>query len=660
MINKMIYSYALAKAMYEKEKDYIDTYYTFILKILPIDKVSLDLDCVSEKVEEKFNIIIPEVSLKSIITRAKKSGYLFVEKKQKKWQIKISDKGIKYVGGLETESNVKRKIDELLNDILNYFKDDKLNMQNINKIFFSVIDKNIELLREYFSPHSRPLTNKYIKKKSGYEKKLFKYIKLAENQKPRYWEMLRNIVYGSIITTAAFSKNISVLDKKFKYVQIFLDSNFIFSLFDLHYPEINKATKELFSLLKSYKFKLKVFDFTLDEMINVLSNYARKQNIYYKDIKVNSIFSNLKTKGYTIEDMKEFIRKIENKLWDLNIEIVPTTIDLDKYIPDESQISKIMQYKPKFGNITNIYNHDLAAIEKIKEIRKTKVREIEKSKAIFLSSDLKLAKYNHIEMGHRKNLTIGEVIPGRLLTNILWLKNPTIKEDIPMDTIISVYSGESMITREIWERFCENIEKLKKEGRIQDIDIATLLFDKQMEDILTNLDDSDIDDFTPDETFKNINKIKLDLQQKIEVEKKEYEEKLSENVVKIEKMMEHWESIRLKLDKKAKINAKKYSYIIITIPLLFLILILTAQKTPVFFQTISAALWILYLVLRIYFKIDLFNVQSKLYTRLYNYFYRKYIGDYEFYTPLDILKKRYAIGDINKKEYLEKKKELEK
>ena len=84
MIDKMIYSYALAKAMYEKEKDYIDTYYTFILKILPIDKTLLDLDCVSKKVEEKFKIIIPEVSLKSIITRAKKSGYLFVEKKQKK------------------------------------------------------------------------------------------------------------------------------------------------------------------------------------------------------------------------------------------------------------------------------------------------------------------------------------------------------------------------------------------------------------------------------------------------------------------------------------------------------------------------------------------------------------------------------------------------
>lgn len=125
-------------------------------------------------------------------------------------------------------------------------------------------------------------------------------------------------------------------------------------------------------------------------------------------------------------------------------------------------------------------------------------------------------------------------------------------------------------------------------------------------------------------------------------------------------MMDHWENIRLKLDKKAKIKAKNFSYIIIAIPLLFLILILTAQKTPVFFQTISAALWILYLVLRIYFNIDLFNIQSKLYTRLYNYFYRKYIGDYEFYTPLDILKKRYAIGDIDKKEYLEKKKELEK
>jgi len=660
MINEMIYSYALAKAMYEKEKDYIDTYYTFILKILPIDKTSLDLNSISEKVEEKFKIIIPEVSLKSIITRAKKSGYLFVEKKEKKWQIKISDKGIKYIERLEPESDVKRKINELLDDILDYFGDDKLNVQKINKIFFSFVDKNIELLREYFSPHSIPLTNKYIKKKTGYEKKLLKYIKLVEDRKPKYWEMLRNIVYGSIIATAAFSKNITELDKKFRNVQIFLDSNFIFSLFDLHYPEINKITKELFDLLKSYKFSLKIFDFTLDEMIYVLSNYSKKQNIYYKDIKVNSIYSNLKNKGYTIEDVKEFIHKIENKLWNLDVEIVPTNIELDKYIPDESQISKMMQYKPKFGIITNIYNHDLAAIEKIKEIRKTKVREIEKSKAIFLSSDLKLAKYNYVEMGHKKNLTIGEVIPDRLLTNILWLKNPTIKEDIPMDTIISIYSEESMITREVWERFCENIEKLKKEGRIEEIDIATLLFDKQMENTLMNLDDSDIDDFTPDETFKNIKKIKFGIQQKIEEQKKEYEEKLSESVVEIQKMIDHWENIRSKFDKRAKINSKNFSYILITMPFLLLFLILRAQQAPTIFQSIGALLWILYFVSKIYFNFDLYNIQSKLEIWLYNMLYKKYIKDYELDTPLNILKKRYARGEIDKEEYLEKKKELEK
>ena len=67
-----------------------------------------------------------------------------------------------------------------------------------------------------------------------------------------------------------------------------------------------------------------------------------------------------------------------------------------------------------------------------------------------------------------------------------------------------------------------------------------------------------------------------------------------------------------------------------------------------------------YFVLRIYVNIDLYNIQSKLEIWLYNIFYKKYIGDYELDTPLNILKKRYARGEIDKEEYLEKKKELEK
>jgi len=75
-MSRELYTYAMAKTLYEQRKDYIDTFYPFVLKILPDDKSPLKIGAIQSKVKDKFALDIPEHSLKSIITRAKKKGYL--------------------------------------------------------------------------------------------------------------------------------------------------------------------------------------------------------------------------------------------------------------------------------------------------------------------------------------------------------------------------------------------------------------------------------------------------------------------------------------------------------------------------------------------------------------------------------------------------------
>ncbi len=634
MNNKLFFTYALAKTLYEQRKDYIDTFCPFLLKVLPSNLDSLNLVSIQEKIKEDYGLSIPEHSLKSIITRAKKKGYVTVER----WQAKLAETGVRYLDRLEPETDVNRRINELLEDVRSYLNDPQLSLEEINAIISRFINENIEPVLEFFEPsgiHRLDVPQIKIQK---YERKLVQYFELAEKQKPRFWQTLQDIVYGSVISISAMSPNIAEMNKKFKDFQVFLDSNFMFSLFEFHFPEMNKPAKELFELLKIYKFDLKIFDFTVNEMVSVLSNYSREQYMYVPDIKVNSIYSNLKSKGWTVEDIKEFIQKIEEKIWNLGIKIELSDIDLMTYEPKKEYIDSILKYKPLQPYQTErVRYHDLAAIEKIKEIRSSPKREIESSRVIFLTSDLKLSRCNFFEMGHKEKATICEVIPDRLLTNILWLKNPTIVRDIPLKTIIAIHSREIFVDRKIWRRFYDNVRKLRQEARINDKDISMLFYNKHIEEVLLKLDESDIDKLTPELILEEIEKmtkiIDVETQRKLEGQKRIFEEKITQEIekqkeweIKLERIKEQ---IKTKSERKATIyaNCWLWSITLFVIVTLFVII----KGIIGLWKNAEPYAWVISFIISV---LSLFGIKIKfrelkrgLHSRLFNRIYRKNLNE---------------------------------
>ncbi|MBM3253770.1 MAG: hypothetical protein FJZ16_05930, partial [Candidatus Omnitrophica bacterium] len=291
MNNRLLYTYALTKTIFEQRKDYLDTFCPFVLKVLPSDGSVLTISSVQENIKNTYGLKIPEHSLKSILTRAKDLDYLNIEK----WKSKLCEKGIKYLERLEPERDVDRRINELLGDIGSYLNEKNLSRDEVYKIVLCFINENIDQVIELFDP-SRTCDIRISKSKFRvYETKLIQYFVDAEKQKPNFWKTLQDIVYGSVLSVSATSSNIAEMNKKFKDIEIFLDSNFIFSLFEFHFPEMNKPAKELYELLRLYKFELKIFDFTVHEIVDVLNNYPKEQHMYVPGIKVNSIYSNLKS-----------------------------------------------------------------------------------------------------------------------------------------------------------------------------------------------------------------------------------------------------------------------------------------------------------------------------------------------------------------------------
>jgi len=576
MNEKILYSYALAKTIYEQKEDYIDTFYPFVLKVLPPNRGYFNLSSIQKKIKDNYGLSIPEHSLVAIITRAKRKGLVKIAGQD----ICLNDQGVKYIDGLESEDRVSHRIRSLMKDIKEYLDDPKLSLEEIYEIILFFINKNIESIMDFFNPEESDSLNIPTTEKQKYSNKIVNYFELAEKEKPEFWKTLQDIVYGAVISISAISEDIAEVNKRFQSIQIFFDSNFFFSLFDLHTPEVDKPAKELYELLKIHKFKLKIFDFTINEIIAVLSNYRKEQHMYIPGIKVNSIYSTITNLGWTSIDVEEFILNIEQKIWDLGIEIESTNINLKTYNPKEEHMRAILECKPllPYQN-KRIRYHDLAAIERIKAIRRTYKRRIEHSKAIFLTSDLRLVKCNLICMGHKEEKTICEVISDRVLTNILWLKNPTILKDIPMKSIISIHSKEIFIDNRIWRRFYEVASKLKENGEVLNTDLATLFYNRYIESVLSKLDDSNIDKITPKFLLEEIEIAKKDIDDniyhKLDRQKKIFEDKLSKKDLEKEdllqrKVTEIKEKVHMDSKKISKNLVNIFSYVIgISIAVIF-------------------------------------------------------------------------------------------
>lgn len=414
MKDNLLIVFALIKTLFEEKKDYIDTFCPFILKIINENK-KIRVQKLQGLVYEKFNILIPENTLKTILIRAKKRK-LIDENEQ------LTLEGLIYVEAIEKTKDVDRKINELLEDLKGFIGDKRLSTDQVSSLLFGFINKNLNNIVEYCYFFNEEETKLKTKNRSEHDKSIIEYFQICDKRKPQLWETLKDIVLGSIISISPCAIDINVAKKKFRNVTIYMDSNFLFSILNLHPSEFCRPAKELLNFLKKFNFKLKVFDFTLQEINRVLNNAILERKKYIKGIRINSIYSVVTEKELSEIDIINKIREIPQELEDLDIKIEITNINVMDYTPTKEDFEVLKEYKD-IGSHYSI-NHDIVAIKQIAKIRGSKKRKIEESVAFFLSSDLKLSKANYEKMSHKEDRTITEVIPDILLTNILSLKDP--------------------------------------------------------------------------------------------------------------------------------------------------------------------------------------------------------------------------------------------
>jgi hypothetical protein len=550
-LEKLAYTYALIKSCHEHEKDYVDAFCPLVLKVLQQSGECTD-SSIQKGLINDFDLKIPLHTLRTVLQRLVRKKYA-LKKKEERYE--LTTLGLEHLGTFTDEGTVKRRLTELLDDLMQFLNNElneSLNIDQTQKKLLTFVHKNIEPVLYFFVPHgtSREFQNDITKRFESKidredERCLIKYIQIAKERKPLQYSVLQELILGSLISLV-FSFDIPSLikDKEFAHCQIFLDTNILFSLVGVHFKEFSEPAKELLNLLKKYCFKVKVFDFTVDEATRVLNKCRKERREYPQDMKVNSICANLKKQKWTKQDIEIFVANIETKISELDVEIEPTDIDVQNYTPHEDNARDAMEkYKPSQPLVSQ--NHDIAAIEKIEEIRKHHIRRIEDSNALFLTSDGKLSEYNFIERGHRENGTICEVVLDRFLTSVLWLKHPEV--ELSLETLIATCYRDVFINVRIWEKFYDSVQELKQKKVISEKDISSLLWQESIEDVLCNLDEQDADKITQEFVLAKTKEAK-EVTQIIDKKRKKTEERLEKQQQEIETQQQEVNALKHEID----------------------------------------------------------------------------------------------------------------
>ena len=482
MENRLICTYALAKSLHEEGKDILDVFVPFILMTFyHTRRERLSEAEIKEYLKDFFNLEIPGHTIKTIITRAKRTGYLL----QGNNRIQLTEKGKGSEKYFQLERDIEREVNNLLEYLNHYFKKRDLlySKEEIAKILMTVINSNLLSLTAYLG--EEPEIGIFIdleKKAIRYTLEFFEYI---EKCKPAVFLTLKKLIMGSIICILV-KKDRNILQTKMDPLKVFLDTNIVFSILGYHHPWISTLARELFIMLQENKFDLYVLDFTLDEIRRVLSTYKNANYSGRRKIRVASMRSRLRNLGISNVEINEILANLEDVLLEkYNIAVFETGQLLQDYQIDEKDILLLRNYKKNSPQVS--VEHDLKAIEVIKRVRGKKFGKLEKSRAIFLTSDHRLTRYN-FERDHQMDSTINEVILDQLFTNVLWFKNPSLESNLPLYSVISMHSNSLFIDSNVWNKFTNLLKKMREEGKLSGFDITVLLFNNKIEEELINFE----------------------------------------------------------------------------------------------------------------------------------------------------------------------------
>lgn len=501
-MEKLLVNIALATAIFEEQKNYLDTYHPFIIKIFA-SKSCYSIEEISSNLKT-FEINLPIHSIKNILVRKENNIYKINKSSKASWEITLSQKGITELNSLIVE---EKKIETQLSSFYLSFIDfsekefkQTYDLNDVEDLVIKFIQRNI--IDISINTEDKHIHDHF----NGFDKTFVLFLSHIKKTNLELTVVFDKIWKGTVIWNELRKEDLQKVSLKFgQRIAVYVDTNFVFSLLGFHNPLINKAAEELYNLLISTQnIDLYILDITIKELWSIFDLYPSFKDDYY-DIEVDSVFYYLKKKSYSlakVDKLKDNLidtLKSKYKISFVESEILDDTKQqwyaeiYDHLYKIRSEINKRKPSKLHKTNnaIERNAHHDTSAIIHTLSKKNRNATNLENCKSLFLTSGFWLYKnYKNI---HSKFEGFPSIILDSVLTNILYLKNPEVNIGISIDQVIKTHCNYLIIDHNIWTLFISYAKELVQDKKIDVEDYSRLVSKNQLsQDALVDVSPNDI------------------------------------------------------------------------------------------------------------------------------------------------------------------------
>ena len=458
-------SLAMLKVNIDHGRDYLEYLRPYVMYSLSNNttKKTNDRD-MAKKIEEEFGLIIPQRTIKFVLKRISRSGYL----KRKDGDYTIV-KEIPKNNIQQEKVNFLRKISAVTHALIIFAKDNagkELNEDDALDALIAFISKfSISCLKLFLRGTTLPRHNNLDNWKIII---VSMFVKELEKSEPERFEDFILIVEGNMLANALLCPDLPSVSTAYKRVTFYFDTPLLLDYLGLHGDFEKEAMEELISLITKLHGTITYFDHTLDELTNIIENMARTVDSV---MGYNSKNFRIKKYNKSKSDLQLLLENLENIMKQDGIRIESTPPYTAEFQMDEIKFEDILSKKIYYNN-PRAKQRDIKSVRNIYVLRSGhSPRSIENSKAIFVTSNDSFARAA-FEYGRfvKESREVSTVITDVTLANAAWLKAPLGAQSLPRKEVMAFAYATLCPNDDFFQKVLDESDKLKTQGKITKTD----------------------------------------------------------------------------------------------------------------------------------------------------------------------------------------------
>ena len=461
MSTETLTSLAMLKVHVDQGRDYLDYLRPFILQSLIVDKPDPITDgAVRDLISRDFGLEIPERAIQIVLRRLSRQHSLKLEHGVYRIDGELPDPRIE-----SKKADAIRHIGKVLAGLKEFSKttskpivDDD---EAVTAICAFLLQFNIPCIRAYLRGTAIPdLTDSH----DAEIVLVGKYVLDLQDKNPEGFDSFLVVVTGHMLANALLCPDLRSAPKSYKGVTFYLDTPLLIRQLGLEGNFKQVAVKNLIDILHNLGATVATFTHLRGELEGVITGAA--QHVEYPSGR-GDIVAEARQSRTTKSDLVILIGQIDDKLEDAGIKVVSTPRYIEKFQIDETEFEHVLDDEISYFN-PRARENDINSVRSIYVLRgNISAQNLERTKAVLVTSNTGFARAA-FQFGkqHEASRDISSVITDFSLANMAWLKAPLGAPAIPATELLALSYAALEPSKELFEKYLYEIDKLEGQGKI--------------------------------------------------------------------------------------------------------------------------------------------------------------------------------------------------